>query len=71
MIKIIKNAIKCNHCGDILVSTGRHDFVECSCKCCFADGGTEYLRRGYRDSRDDYTELSEVVEEEDAAPPEG
>ena len=30
--KVIKNSIQCNICGDIIESTYRHDFVECSCK---------------------------------------
>lgn len=42
---IIKNAIKCNKCGDIIESTYRHDFKWCSCKECAVDGGKAYLRR--------------------------
>jgi hypothetical protein len=41
MEKIIKNAIKCVHCGDIIESRHRHDFVTCSCGCCSVDGGTD------------------------------
>lgn len=63
MRKYIRNAIRCNVCGDIIESKYTHDFVQCSCKRCFVDGGLEYLRRGFTDSPDDYTELSECVEE--------
>lgn len=63
MKRIIKNAIKCNHCGDIIVSTFRHHYVECKCGCCFTDGGNDYLRRGYKNSPDDFTDMSEFEED--------
>lgn len=60
MRKIIKNAIKCNHCHEIIVSRHRHDFVRCKCGRCFVDGGHDYLRRGFVSSmEEDYTEMSE------------
>lgn len=65
MRKIIKNAIKCNHCGDIIESKTRHQFVECSCKTVYVDGGLDYLRRGFKNSQDDYTELSEYEDIEE------
>ena len=58
MIQIITNKIKCNHCGDIIESKGRHDFVTCSCGVCSVDGGHDYLRRGFVYSEKDFTELS-------------
>lgn len=58
MRKIIRNAIRCNLCGDIIESTYRHDFVTCKCGSCSVDGGLDYLRRGFVHSRDDFTELS-------------
>ena len=58
MRKIIRNAIQCNLCGDIIESTYRHDFVTCKCGSCSVDGGLDYLRRGFAHSRDDFTELS-------------
>ena len=42
---IIKNAIRCNICGDEIESKHRHDFVECSCGACAVDGGHDYVRR--------------------------
>lgn len=52
-VKIIKNAIRCKKCGEVLESKTRHDFVACQCfrdsggtKGCFCDGGTSYLRHG-------------------------
>lgn len=65
MRKIIKNAIKCNHCGDVIESKTRHQFVECSCKTVYVDGGLDYLRRGFQNSQDDYTELSEYEDVEE------
>lgn len=58
MQKIIRNMIKCNFCGDIIESIYRHEFVSCKCGCCFVDGGTDYLRRGFANSQEDFTELS-------------
>ncbi len=63
MIKILRNAIKCNHCGDVIESTYRHNFVTCSCGCCSVDGGLDYLRRCFKNSQEeDYTDLSETIE---------
>ena len=62
-MKVIKrNAIKCNKCGEIIESTYRHDFKFCSCGQVSVDGGHDYLRRGFVNSPNDYTELSEVEE---------
>lgn len=59
MKQIKRNAIRCNLCGDIIESRDQHDFVLCSCGACSVDGGKDYLRRGFKNSADDYTELSE------------
>lgn len=60
MKKLVRNAIRCKHCGDIVESKSVHDFEQCSCGACFADGGLEYLRRGFKTSPDDdYEDLSE------------
>jgi len=32
----------------VIESTHRHDFRECSCQSIFVDGGTAYVRRGWR-----------------------
>ena len=45
MKKIIKNAIRCNICGDVIESKHCHDFRYCSCRASAVDGGKEYLRR--------------------------
>lgn len=61
--KVIKNSIQCNLCGDIIESTFRHHFVECSCGACFVDDGHDYQRIGYTEEGC-YTDLS-IVEEVD------
>ena len=67
MIKIIKNAIKCNFCGDVIESTHVHDFKWCSCGKCAVDGGHDYLRRcGDKGSFED---LSEVIDDGKEYPP--
>ena len=62
---IIRNAIRCVRCGDVIESTYTHDFKWCSCGMVAVDGGHEYLRRGAK-SFEDLEELSELedVEEE-------
>ena len=54
---IIKNAIRCNICGDEIESKHRHDYVECSCGACAVDGGHDYLRRCFKE-KDCYTDIS-------------
>jgi hypothetical protein len=56
-MKIIKNAIRCNLCGEEIESRHVHDFVTCRCGACSVDGGLEYLRRCFR-SRDCFTDIS-------------
>lgn len=46
---IIKNAIRCNICGDEIESKYRHDYVQCKCRACAVDGGHDYLRRCAKD----------------------
>lgn len=45
---ILRNAIRCKKCGDVIESKFVHDFQQCSCGSCFVDGGHEYLRIGGR-----------------------
>jgi len=60
MKKLVRNAIRCKHCGDVVESKSVHDFEQCSCGACFTDGGLEYLHRGFKASPDDdYDELTE------------
>lgn len=61
MRKIVRNAIRCNICGDEIESRNRHDFVWCSCKACAVDGGHDYLRRA--GDHNNWTELSVTKEE--------
>lgn len=63
MNKIIKNAIQCKLCGDIIESIDAHEFVLCRCGACAVDGGHDYLRRCFK-SKDCYIDLSETVESE-------
>ena len=56
MPRIIRNAIRCRKCGDVIES----------CGVCAVDGGHDYLRRC--GNREDWEELSkaEKVEDNDA-----
>ena len=61
MKRIIKNAIQCKLCGDIIESTYRHEYVQCKCGACAVDGGHDYLRRSFID-KGCYIDLSETIE---------
>ncbi len=61
--RIIRNAAKCNRCGDIIESKYTHDFVTCSCGALSVDGGKNYVRRCFH-AEIGYTDLSEYAEEE-------
>lgn len=63
MSKIIRNAIRCKKCGDIIESKTVHDFKFCSCGSCAVDGGHDYLRRC--GNLGDWEELSEAEKVED------
>ena len=66
MRKIIKNAIQCKLCGDIIESTDRHAYIECKCGACAVDGGHDYLRRSFKE-KDCYVEMSVTEEIDDVA----
>ena len=65
MGKIIKNAIQCKKCGNIIESKSVHDFVPRSCGDCSVDGGHEYLRRC--GNMEDIIELSEIMPNEETS----
>lgn len=54
--KIIKNRIRCKHCGDVIESETTHDFKFCSCGKVAIDGGHSYLKRN--GNPNDWEELS-------------
>lgn len=51
MLTIYKNAIRCNICGDVVVSKGKNK-SKCSCGSCGAFGGSEFLGRFGTDWKD-------------------
>jgi len=55
--RLIRNAIKCTKCGEVIVSRHVHDFVSCLCGAVSADGGLEYAKR----LGDTYIELAEYA----------
>lgn len=52
---IVLNKIKCNHCGDEIISHSVHDFVWCKCEKVAVDGGCEYQH--LTGNPDDYTNM--------------
>lgn len=67
MEKLKVNAIKCTHCGDIIESKSRHDFVKCSCGKVYVDGGLEYQRIGF-EKESDFINLAQYEEEIEEVP---
>lgn len=63
--KLVKNVIKCNYCEDIIESKHRHDFKFCKCGAVAVDGGLSYTKRVFKNSIDDFTDLSEWGETEE------
>lgn len=59
--EIIRNAIQCKLCGDVIESKNRHMFVTCKCGACSVDGGHDYFRRCFKEEGC-YVELSEAIE---------
>ncbi len=59
--KIIRNAVRCLSCNDIIESSTRYDFKTCRCGKVSVDGGQDYLKRSFPsgDSTDWFEELSE------------
>jgi len=46
---IIRNAMQCLNCNDIIESNHRHDYVTCGCGGCATDGGFDYIHRAHQD----------------------
>lgn len=42
------NEVKCNVCGDVIRSRNGHDMVYCTCRNVSVDGGSWYLKRGFK-----------------------
>lgn len=42
---LVRNAIHCLDCDDVIESNTVHEYVKCKCGKCFVDGGLEYTRR--------------------------
>ena len=58
-VVIVRNAVRCNICGEVIESKHQHDYVMCKCGACAVDGGHSYLRRSFV-TPDCYTELTET-----------
>lgn len=61
---ILKNAIRCRKCGEIIESASLYDFKWCKCGSVAVDGGRDYLKRS-ANSLDDFEELSIVIEDDE------
>jgi len=58
---IVRNAVRCLLCNDVIESHYRHDFVACQCGSVCVDGGTSYLKRS--GEPDKYEDLSEYEDD--------
>ena len=57
-VVIVRNAVRCKKCGQVIESTHRHDYRTCKCGAVSVDGGHDYLKRA--GSPDDREELAET-----------
>jgi hypothetical protein len=48
--RLLRNAVRCNACGDEIESKQLHDHVRCKCGVAFVDGGLTYARCGFGDA---------------------
>ena len=63
--RIVRNAIRCLLCGDVIESEYTWDFKYCKCGACAVDGGHSYLRRcGYPNVIEDLSVVEYDEEEE-------
>lgn len=62
--KLTRNRIQCLHCDDIIESKHVHEFVWCKCQTVAVDGGLDYAKRCFRNSPEDFLDLSEWKEVE-------
>lgn len=60
--KLIRNAVQCVGCMEIIESKHRHDFVGCSCGATFVDGGLAYNRVGWKEDPGPPIDLCEYEE---------
>lgn len=44
---LVRNAMQCLNCNDIIESKHLHDYVACDCGGCATDGGLEYIHRAH------------------------
>ena len=44
---LIRNAMQCLNCNDIIESKHRYDYVSCNCGGCATDGGLDYIHRAH------------------------
>ena len=58
--RILRNAARCDRCGDVIESRHRHDFRACSCGALGVDGGLAYTRRSFSEHVP-WTELTEYA----------
>ncbi len=56
------NSVKCLKCGVVIRSKNVHDAVTCKCGNVTVDGGSHYLKRGYKEENS-YLELSEKFDD--------
>ena len=63
--RILRNRARCLICDDIIESKYRNNFVTCSCGNLSVDGGTDYIRRGFRNGRNSFKNMNEYGEKID------
>jgi len=59
--RLLRNAVRCRRCDDIIESTNTHDLQRCTCGSVSVDGGLDYAKRTWigESPEEVYEELSE------------
>lgn len=67
---LLRNAVQCLSCEEVIVSSHRHDFRTCKCGGVSVDGGLEYQRRLFKDP-DNFIECCGYAMSKDSKPGDG
>lgn len=59
---VLRNRARCRLCDQTLESRHPHDSKKCRCGNLIVDGGLDYVRRGWREGRESFEELSDFDE---------
>ena len=60
--RIVRNALRCTGCGDVIESKHRHEIVTCSCGAWSVDGGLDYIKRSIDVGKSPFPDSEDLCE---------